>query len=191
MLHHVGNALVYFDIEPFRAEISQASGEFVKAAKVSSETRSHVPGNIDGLESRSRALCGLGRFRPSGPYGIGRATKDLDLFLAPAELPEDTMKLPISLLTTSIALIAASLGQSSSQSSPDKPPHSMQQQDSQPASLASSLNERIDEAHRLHPVGKRKSTYWKANVTRKSGFQDRWSLPPHRSRRNSPWQFLE
>jgi hypothetical protein len=50
------------------------------------------------------------------------------------------MKLPISLLTALIALIAASLAQSSSQSSPDKPPHSMQQ-DSQPASLASSLNE--------------------------------------------------
>ncbi len=41
----------------------------------------------------------------------------------------------ISLLTALIALIAASLVQSSSQSSPDKPPHSMQQ-DSQPASLA-------------------------------------------------------
>jgi hypothetical protein len=50
------------------------------------------------------------------------------------------MKLPISLFTALIALIAASLAQSSSQSSPDKPPHSMQQ-DSQPASLASSLNE--------------------------------------------------
>ena len=50
------------------------------------------------------------------------------------------MKLPISLFTTLIALIAASLAQNSSQSSPDKPPHSMQQ-DSQPASLASSLNE--------------------------------------------------
>src|SRR5580704_10283103 len=50
------------------------------------------------------------------------------------------MKLPISLFTALIALIAASLAQSSPRSSPDKPPHSMQQ-DSQPASLASSLNE--------------------------------------------------
>jgi hypothetical protein len=50
------------------------------------------------------------------------------------------MKLPISLLTALIALIAASLAQSSSQSSPDEPPHSMQQ-DSQPASPASSLHE--------------------------------------------------
>jgi hypothetical protein len=50
------------------------------------------------------------------------------------------MKLLISLLTPLIALVAASLAQSSPRSSPDKPPHSMQQ-DSQPASLASSLNE--------------------------------------------------
>jgi hypothetical protein len=76
MPHHIGNALVYFDIEPFRAEISQASGEFAKAAKVSSETGSHFAGNIDGLESRSRAVCGL-----------GRATQDLDLCLTPEDMP--------------------------------------------------------------------------------------------------------
>jgi hypothetical protein len=49
------------------------------------------------------------------------------------------MKLPSSLLAPCIAVMALSLAQASAQSSPDSPSHSMQQ-DSQPASLASSLS---------------------------------------------------